>query len=514
MSKYIKTIPLSSIERIAIVTNRGPVSKWLTLEQAMRAQAVEPDIGINGGYYNGDGTPAAHLKADGAVLAAEDWSDWGYGWNEGSDIQMLLVPKGGATDCRNHITCKPLLTPWDGIDAPLVVGQALQGERGWQAVGLDGRHLVIRSSSDGADGITLRQLRDELYRMGCETALALDGGQSVMYRTRGGGVYLYNPRRPKVQNYIFIWLKPQKEEDKPVDGITTKYMSKNDCYTGGRTIKPKGIMVHSTAAPGVMAEALRSQWDKPGVDKAVHAMVDDKGVLQTLPWDRRGWHAGTGTSGRSANDTHIAFEVCEPQECRLLPIEWAPLKRGSTGWAVQRLQMELKARGYDPKGVDGSFGPGCEAALKACQRALGLTADGSCGPATLAALAKRTGSYLAYTPTETETYFRAVWGHAVALCAKLCKEYGLDPLKDILCHSEGYKAGIASNHADVMHWWPQHGESMDSFRAAVQAAVAGNPATDYRAKVQERFGLDSTTVDYLAAYTYGADLLRKLATAK
>ena len=59
MSKYIKTIPLTQIERIAIVTNRGPVSKWLTLEQAMRAQAVEPDIGINGGYYNGDGTPAA-----------------------------------------------------------------------------------------------------------------------------------------------------------------------------------------------------------------------------------------------------------------------------------------------------------------------------------------------------------------------------------------------------------------------------------------------------------------------
>ena len=28
--------------------------------------------------------------------------------------------------------------------------------------------------------------------------------------------------------------------------------------------------------------------------------------------------------------------------------------------------------------------------------------------------------------------------------------------------------GIASNHADVGHWWPQHGKSMDDFRADVK----------------------------------------------
>lgn len=105
-------------------------------------------------------------------------------------------------------------------------------------------------------------------------------------------------------------------------------------------------------------------------------------------------------------------------------------------------------------------------------------ADGSCGPATLAALSKRSGSYLAYNPQDTKAYFDAVWGRAVALCAMLCRKYGLDPVADILCHCEGHQQGIASNHADVMHWFPRHGKSMDGFRAEVKAAVTGKPATD------------------------------------
>ena len=139
--------------------------------------------------------------------------------------------------------------------------------------------------------------------------------------------------------------------------------------------------------------------------------------------------------------------------------------------------MELQARGYDPKGVDGSFGPGCEAAVKAYQTDAGLTVDGSCGPATRAELAKRTGSYLAYDPAATEAYFQAVWSRAVALCAKLCQDYGLEPMTDILCHAEGYRAGIASNHADVEHWFPQHGKTMDDFSEEVKETMEGKTET-------------------------------------
>lgn len=65
------------------------------------------------------------------------------------------------------------------------------------------------------------------------------------------------------------------------------------------------------------------------------------------------------------------------------------------------------------------------------------------------------------------SYFRKVYNEAVELCVYLCKLYGL-PEAGIISHSEGFRLGIASNHADVSHWFPRHGESMDSFRAAVR----------------------------------------------
>lgn len=64
-------------------------------------------------------------------------------------------------------------------------------------------------------------------------------------------------------------------------------------------------------------------------------------------------------------------------------------------------------------------------------------------------------------------YFNKVYQEAALLCAHLCRLYGLTE-KDIICHSEGYKLGIASNHGDVMHWFVKHGKSMDSFRAEVK----------------------------------------------
>lgn len=71
-------------------------------------------------------------------------------------------------------------------------------------------------------------------------------------------------------------------------------------------------------------------------------------------------------------------------------------------------------------------------------------------------------------------YFDAVYKEAVELFAYLCKQYGLTE-KDIITHCEGYKQGVASNHGDVMHWFPKHGKSMDNFRADVKIQLLGKP---------------------------------------
>ena len=192
-------------------------------------------------------------------------------------------------------------------------------------------------------------------------------------------------------------------------------LTENDCYKTKRTIKPKGVMVHSTGAnnpylrryvqpvastPGRdrLLAALgtnpnANHWNRPGTNACVHAFVGrladgSVAAVQTLPWDHRGWHAGTGTSGGSANNTHISFEICE---------------------------------------------------------------DALTDP----------------------VYFKQAYQTAAQLTAMLCREYGLDPLADgvVICHQDGYRRGVASNHGDIYNWFPRFGLNMNDFRADVVRAM-------------------------------------------
>ncbi|WP_139904015.1 N-acetylmuramoyl-L-alanine amidase [Clostridium thermarum] len=220
--------------------------------------------------------------------------------------------------------------------------------------------------------------------------------------------------------------------------LHTLYLTENACYKAGKSIKPQGIMVHSTGAnnpnlkryvgpdDGLLGKNLNNNhWnkDKPdGREVCPHAFIgrlNDGSIAtyQTLPWNHRGWHAGG-----SANDTHIGFEICED----------------------------------------------------------GLT---------------------------DFSYFNAVYKEAVELCVYLCKIYGLSE-KNIICHSEAYKLGIASNHADVMHWFLKHDKSMDTFRTDVKKQLeeekASNPVTSQTKLYRVQIG----------AYSVKANAEAQLAKAK
>ena len=84
---------------------------------------------------------------------------------------------------------------------------------------------------------------------------------------------------------------------------------------------------------------------------------------------------------------------------------------------------------------------------------------------------------------DDEDYFGKAYREAVELTAHLCTLYGLDPMEDgvVICHSEGCRLGMASNHADVEHWFPKFGKSMDDFRADVKAEMEEDSMT------QEKF---------------------------
>lgn len=78
-------------------------------------------------------------------------------------------------------------------------------------------------------------------------------------------------------------------------------------------------------------------------------------------------------------------------------------------------------------------------------------------------------------------YFNKVYKEACEITAYLCKLYNIDPhgtvrvgnvtVPTILCHADSYQLGLGSGHADVMHWFPKFGKSMETTRNDVAALL-------------------------------------------
>ncbi|MFR2373248.1 MAG: N-acetylmuramoyl-L-alanine amidase [Anaerobutyricum sp.] len=100
--------------------------------------------------------------------------------------------------------------------------------------------------------------------------------------------------------------------------LVQSIMTKNPCYTAGRKITVKGLMLHSVGCPQPNASVFIKNWNTPSYGTAcVHGFIDgnDGTVYQTLPWNHRGWHCASGPKG-SGNNTHIGVEMCEPVSIR------------------------------------------------------------------------------------------------------------------------------------------------------------------------------------------------------
>lgn len=98
--------------------------------------------------------------------------------------------------------------------------------------------------------------------------------------------------------------------------IKKAYLVNNRCYKIGQKINVKGIMLHSVGCGVEKAGNFISSWNNNSVDVCVHAFIEANGdVYNTLPWDMKGWHCGSGING-SANNTHISVEMCEPKQVK------------------------------------------------------------------------------------------------------------------------------------------------------------------------------------------------------
>lgn len=107
-----------------------------------------------------------------------------------------------------------------------------------------------------------------------------------------------------------------------------------------------------------------------GTKKAVSAFQAAKGLSVSGTADSATLSALSGSESTSGESTSGA------------------LKKGDSGESVRVLQQKLIDLGYLTGKADGQFGSGTESALKAFQRAQGLSADGVAGSATMTALDK------------------------------------------------------------------------------------------------------------------------------
>lgn len=93
-------------------------------------------------------------------------------------------------------------------------------------------------------------------------------------------------------------------------------------------------------------------------------------------------------------------------------------------------------------------------------------------------------------------YFNAAYQEACELTAYLCVKFGIDPygshyvngaqIPNILCHVDSYNLGMGTGHADVMHWFPIHGKSMDTVRNDVYNLIQ-NRNKEEEEVTQEQF---------------------------
>lgn len=116
--------------------------------------------------------------------------------------------------------------------------------------------------------------------------------------------------------------------------------------------------------------------------------------------------------------------------------------------------------------------------------------------------------------TTAKAVAKRTYEAAVELFASLCKQYGLDPMKDgvIISHREGCARGLASNHGDPEHLWNQLGTgyTMNGFRKAVQADMKGGGVTTTpNAEKPTTGGTGATVKPYLVRVTIPDLYIRK-----
>lgn len=167
------------------------------------------DYVMNGSLFNwSDYSPCCDVRVGGKTLSNDQWSYFGYGWNDNELPKVMNSNDMFKVD--NYLSC--LWAIHNGEKQSLndnAVGMG--GSRGRTAFGFKADGAMIIVCADDKSPITLSQTRDKLFANGCVNGIILDGGGSSQIDTPDEDI----TSTRIVSNFVCVWIDktPQKEDD-------------------------------------------------------------------------------------------------------------------------------------------------------------------------------------------------------------------------------------------------------------------------------------------------------------
>lgn len=187
-------------------------------------------------------------------------------------------------------------------------------------------------------------------------------------QAQAGDIFIYSD-----QHMGFVY--------EPVSGSTVITLEGNNTAVKKTAAEAKNGTGTAYEGIGYRKRVLTSEYTvyRPAYDGTDGSGGTETGEEQVKTWQT--W-LGVDADGEAGP---LTMEAAAKKTLQAMLAKY-PLKQGMTGDAVHVAQGLLYVAGYDPKGLDGIYGSGTAAAVKAYQTANGLTADGEAGADTFAKL--------------------------------------------------------------------------------------------------------------------------------
>ena len=197
----IVEIPLKEIEKIDFASCDEP---YQTLENFKKTHTPQPDVLLNGGFYNLDakGDPVMDFIDEGVQKANDlTWDSYGFGITKKNE---LTFGRESDRDWKDFLTaCPPLVI--NGKFDTMGIGQSFRARR--SIIGYNNESFFLITIDSPGAGYT--QSAQVAINVGCKYAIMLDGGGSTRMIC-GDKVYAAASVNRPVDNVIAVYLKKEK----------------------------------------------------------------------------------------------------------------------------------------------------------------------------------------------------------------------------------------------------------------------------------------------------------------